>query len=104
MYYLNVVFSFFLALFAWGMISMGGIFAAGGMVAPGSTASVAMADTLMWISLIMGLAAMVLNIWGQVKYKKAKEGDSTTKALWMMYASIPLFICFVVVIFTVLPS
>ena len=100
MYHLNVFISFIFALIALPMLPMMGIFAGGGMVAPGSQHSYLMADTVMWLGILFGFGAFVLNIWGLVKYHKLEEGASTKQALLMMYSPVILgFLLFTSIFF-----
>lgn len=93
---LNAVLSGFLALGITGWLPMMGIFGGG---AAAQADQVALGNTIMWLSFALGLATLVLNIWGQIKYAKLQDGASTRIPLLMMYSGVPFLIFYVAFMF-----
>jgi hypothetical protein len=94
MYWLNAIFSGFLALFFMGFIPMMGIFIGASF---GETGNQSFANIFMYSSFLLAVLTVILNILGQVQYARLEDGAPTMIPLLYMYAGIP----FVILLFAI---
>ena len=81
----NAIIAGFIAMLLALWVPMAGIFTGASM-----ENNPALGSTIMYAGLLVSLVAIVLHIWGQIKYWKTPKGEKAIQPIVMMYAGIPL--------------
>lgn len=87
MKFLISFFGGWLAIAAFGMVPMMGIFAG---AAGANEGHIVAGNVIMYSAFAVAVMIAALHIWGQVKYWKLAEGEKTRWALLLLFSYVPL--------------